>query len=87
VIARRHEISRLEAFSDAVFAFALALLVVSVEPPSSYRELIDRMLGGVSFACSFALLAWIWYEHNSGRKRRLLEEQFAGSAEVAASAS
>ena len=64
MIARRHEISRLEAFSDAVFGFALALLVVSVEAPSSYAELTDRMLGGVSFACCFALLVWIWYEHN-----------------------
>jgi len=61
---RRHEISRLEAFSDAVFGFALALLVVSAEPPSSYRQLVDRMVGGVSFACCFALLVWIWYEHN-----------------------
>ena len=76
VIARRHEISRLEAFSDAVFAFALALLVVSVEPPSSYRELIDRMLGGLSFACSFALLAWIWYEHNSFFRRFGLQDGY-----------
>jgi len=71
---RRHEISRLEAFSDAVFAFALALLVVSVEAPSSYAELIDRMLGGVSFACCFALLIWIWYEHHMFFRRFGLED-------------
>ena len=65
----RHEISRLEAFSDAVFGFALALLVVSANPPSSYAELMDRMAGGVSFACCFALLVWIWYEHNSFFRR------------------
>jgi uncharacterized membrane protein len=76
VIARRHEISRLEAFSDAVFAFALALLVVSVEPPSSYRELMDRMLGGLSFACCFSLLAWIWYEHNSFFRRYGLQDGY-----------
>jgi Endosomal/lysosomal potassium channel TMEM175 len=74
VIARRHEVSRLEAFSDAVFAFALALLVVSIEAPSSYAELVDRMRGGVSFACCFALLVWIWHEHNSFFRRFGLQD-------------
>jgi uncharacterized membrane protein len=60
---RRHEISRLEAFSDAVFAFALTLLVVSLDVPNSYDELMKLMAGFVPFAASFALLSWIWYEH------------------------
>jgi len=62
---RRHDISRLEGFSDAVFGFALALLAISSHPPSSYAQLMDQMLGAASFACCFALLVWIWYEHNS----------------------
>ena len=61
---RRHEISRVEAFSDAVFAFALTLLVVSLDVPTSYDQLIRLMAGFVPFAASFALLTWIWYEHN-----------------------
>jgi len=61
---RRHEISRLEAFSDAAFAFALTLLVVSLEVPRSYADLIRTMRGLPSFACCFALLVWIWSEHN-----------------------
>jgi len=62
--ARRHEISRLEAFSDAAFAFALTLLVVSLDVPKSYADLIGTMRGLPSFACCFALLVWIWHEHN-----------------------
>lgn len=62
--ARTHEITRVEAFSDAVFAFALTLLVVSLDVPESYQDLMKLMAGFVPFACSFSLLAWIWYEHN-----------------------
>ena len=62
---RRHEITRLEAFSDAVFAFALTLLVVSLEAPRTYHELMALARGFLPFACSFALLVWIWYEHSA----------------------
>jgi hypothetical protein len=61
--ARSNEHSRLEAFSDAVFAFALTLLVVSLEVPQNYADLMRLMGGFLSFACCFALLVWIWYEH------------------------
>jgi uncharacterized membrane protein len=66
---RRHEITRLEAFSDAVFGFALTLLVVSLEVPRSYDELMGIMGGFLSFACCFALLLWIWWEHNAFFRR------------------
>jgi hypothetical protein len=37
---RAGEITRLEAFCDVVFGFALTLLVVSLEVPRNYAELI-----------------------------------------------
>lgn len=71
---RRHDISRLEAFSDAAFAFALTLLVVSLSVPRSYGELILLMKGFFSFACCFALLVWIWHEHNIFFRRYGLQD-------------
>ena len=72
--ARKHEITRVEAFSDAVFAFALTLLVVSLDVPRTYDELMRLMAGFVPFACSFALLAWLWYEHNVFFRRYGLQD-------------
>ncbi len=62
---RKHEVSRLEAFSDAVFAFALTLLVVSLDSPKNYHDLMVLVRGFLPFACCFALLVWIWYEHSA----------------------
>jgi uncharacterized membrane protein len=71
---RRHEMSRLEAFSDAAFAFALTLLVVSLDVPRSYDELMRIMRGFPSFACCFAVLVWIWHEHNVFFRRYGLQD-------------
>jgi len=61
---RQHEVSRLEGFSDAVFAFAVTLLVVSLEVPRTFNELHDAMRGFFAFAICFALLFQIWRRHH-----------------------
>lgn len=60
---RGNEISRLEGFSDAVFAFAVTLLVVSLEAPKSFNQLLDIVKGFVSFGICFTLLVIIWHKH------------------------
>jgi hypothetical protein len=60
---RAGDITRLEAFTDAVFALAVTLLVVSLEVPKTFSELLMAMKGFVAFAICFAILVQVWYEH------------------------
>jgi uncharacterized membrane protein len=62
---REHQVTRLEGFSDAVFGFALTLLVVSLEVPSNFEQLTVQMQGFLAFGLMFAMVCWIWYEHNA----------------------
>jgi uncharacterized membrane protein len=60
---RGTEVTRIEGLSDAVFAFAVTLLVVSLEVPDTFDELLHVMSGFGAFAISFSLLFMIWYNH------------------------
>jgi hypothetical protein len=70
----RGSVSRLEGFSDAVFAFAVTLLVVSLEVPHSFDELMITMRGFPAFGVCFALLVMIWHNHRKFFERYPLED-------------
>lgn len=57
---RGREVSRLEGLSDAVFAFAITLLVVSLEVPKSAGEVLGVMRGFGAFAVTSFLLFRLW---------------------------
>jgi uncharacterized membrane protein len=57
---RGKDVSRLEGLSDAVFAFAITLLVVSLEVPRDAETLVRLMKGFVGFIFSFFLLYRLW---------------------------
>lgn len=73
---RAGEITRLEAFCDVVFGFALTLLVVSLEVPRSYAELMAAVRGFVPFAICFAVLVMIWRSHYAFSRRYGLEDPY-----------
>jgi len=68
------EVSRVEGFSDAVFAFAVTLLVVSLEVPHTFDELRLAMRQFFAFAICFALLFQVWWRHFNFFRRYGLED-------------
>lgn len=73
---RGHEVSRLEGLSDAVFGFAITLLVVSLEVPKTFNELIGMMNGLGAFAISFLMLFIVWFNHYRFFRRYGLQDTF-----------
>ena len=71
---RGREVTRLESFSDAVFGFALTLLVVSLDVPKSFDDLVGTMRGFPAFAICFLLLALIWNSHYKFCRRYGLDD-------------
>lgn len=71
---RGSEVTRLDTFIDAAFAFVLTLLVISFdEIPSNYSEVLDAVKRIPGFAASFAILMMFWLQHRRWSRRYGLE--------------
>ena len=71
---RGKEISRIEGLSDAVFGFAITLLIVSLEVPKTADEVLHTMRGFFAFAITFALLFGVWRTQFTFFRRYGLED-------------
>jgi hypothetical protein len=71
---RGDHMTRIDAFSDVVFGFALTLLVVSLEVPKTYHELTTALSGFLAFAICFSLLISLWHAHYTFFRRYGLDD-------------
>lgn len=75
---RGKDTTRLEAFVDAAFAFALTLLVISFDAvPQSYDELMIALRAVPAFLFGFCILAMFWIAHRNWSMRFGLDTTFA----------
>src|SRR4029077_10908991 len=68
--------SRIDAFSDVVFGFALTLLVVSLEVPKDFSGLHEIVRCFIPFAICFTMLLTLWHAHYLFFRRYALHDQF-----------
>ena len=71
---RGGDVSRLESLFDAIIALALTLIVVSVEVPASFDELLVEFKKLPAFGVCFAILLMCWFYHYSFHRRYGLED-------------
>jgi uncharacterized membrane protein len=61
--------SRLESFSDGIFAFAITLLVLTIAQPADYKhlshDLASRWPSLIAYVVSFAVIGIMWLNHHS----------------------
>src|SRR5262245_49454447 len=72
---RSHEVSRLEAFADAVFGLVVALLFLQTKVPENFADLKAAMLSLLPFAVTFVLLTMVWVEHHQFFRRYGLRDK------------
>lgn len=66
--------SRLENFSDAVFAFSITLLMISLEVPQTFTQILELTDELIAFAITIIPLFVIWQQHRQFFRRYGLDD-------------
>lgn len=66
--------SRLENFSDAVFAFSITLLMISLEVPQTFTQILELTDELIAFAITIIPLFIIWQQHRQFFRRYGLDD-------------
>ena len=64
IVWRGHEITRIEALSDAIFGFAITLLIMSLEVPHTFEDLMKALHFIFPFGFCFGITMTVWYNQN-----------------------
>lgn len=71
------EMTRIEVFVDAAFAFAVTMLVISFDAiPTSYDEVVLAIKNIPAFIIAVIQLVWIWHTHNKWSRRFGLDTSY-----------
>lgn len=72
---RGSEMTRIEVFVDAAFAFALTMLVISFDAiPRTYPEMLTAIKMIPAFVLAVAQLVWVWQTHTMWSRRYGLDD-------------
>lgn len=72
---RGEAMTRIEVFSDAAFAFAVTMLVISLSAiPKDYNEFVTAMKGIPTFILSFSIIMGFWLAHRKWSQQYGIED-------------